>query len=200
MSPSSTSRWVRAHYQRVSCTISVPKCSKVTLSAPRKALYHLPWYCLILVHQHHIHNSEAFRSFSHQFFQCVLVINNDLWQLLANVAWVREGDTFPSSMRTLPKAKGLCKGVPAVDLSAILRSDSTPCQVVLKAVKNTEMKETASLPHYWPQSLLWPLIAMIAADVGHYGCSFLYIKVIRTDRNQRKWKKRPQNQVYRWDR
>ena len=69
MSPSSTSCWVWAHYQRVSCTISVPKCSKVTLSAPRKVFYHLPWYCLVLVHQRHIHNSKVFHSFSHQFIE-----------------------------------------------------------------------------------------------------------------------------------
>ena len=39
--PSSTSCWVRVHYQLVSCTISEPKNSEVALSTPRKALYHL---------------------------------------------------------------------------------------------------------------------------------------------------------------
>ena len=49
------------------------------------------------------------------------------------VAWrVREGYTFPRSMRTLTMAKGLWKGVPAADLSAFWRSDSTPCQAVLR--------------------------------------------------------------------
>ena len=133
MSPSSTSCWVRARYQWASCTKSEPKRSEVALSAPSKTLYHLSWYCLVLVDQRHMHNSEAFRSSSDQFFQCVLVVDNRLWQLLANVAWrVREGHTFPSSMRTLTTAKGLWKGVPVVDLSAFWRSDSMPCQAILR--------------------------------------------------------------------
>ena len=51
---------------------------EVVLSAPSKVLYHLPWYCLVLVHQRRIHHSEAFRSSSHQSFQCVVVVDNGL--------------------------------------------------------------------------------------------------------------------------
>ena len=134
MWPSSTSCWVRAHYQSAPCTISEPKHSEVILSAPSKALYHLIWYGLILVHQRHIHNSKAFRSSSHEIFQCVLVVDNGLlWRLSANVVRrVREGHAFPSSMRTLTMAIGVRKGVPAVNLSAFWRRDSTPCQAILR--------------------------------------------------------------------
>ena len=109
---------------------------EVALSARKKALYHLPRYCVILViliHQSHIHNREAFRSSSNQFFQSVLVVNNGLGQMSANVAQrVREGHAFPSSTRTLIMEKGPRKGVPAVDLSAIRRSDPTPRQAILR--------------------------------------------------------------------
>ena len=63
---------------RVSCTISEQECSEVALSAPSKVDYQITWYCLVLVHQRHIHNSEAFRSYIHQFFQCVLGVNTML--------------------------------------------------------------------------------------------------------------------------
>ena len=51
---------------------------EMTLSAPSKAIYYLPSYCLVLVHQRHIHNIEVFSSSSHQFFQCVLAVDNGL--------------------------------------------------------------------------------------------------------------------------
>ena len=63
---------------RVSCNKSEQECSEIALSAPSKVVYHLTWYCLVLVHQRHIHNSEAFRSYIHQFFQCVLGVNTML--------------------------------------------------------------------------------------------------------------------------
>jgi hypothetical protein len=50
----------------------------VALSSPSKVLYSLSWYCLVLVRQRRIHNCEAFRSFSHKFFQCVLVVDDGL--------------------------------------------------------------------------------------------------------------------------
>ena len=71
-------------------------------------------------------------------------------------------------------------------------NDFRYCEASISESFNDEKKRKEKpakkgvLPHYWPQSLLWPLIAMIVADVGCYGCSFLYIKVIRIDRKKRK--------------
>ena len=46
------------NFLRYQCTISEPKRSEVALSASRKTHHHLPWYCLVIVHQSHIQNIE----------------------------------------------------------------------------------------------------------------------------------------------
>ena len=112
---------------------------EVALYSPSKSFYHFPWRCLVLVHQRRIHHNEAFRSSSHQFFQCVLAVNNGLGRLSVKVERrVREGHTFPSAMRTLTKAIGVLKGVPAVNLSAFWRSNSTPRQAILRLFFSAE--------------------------------------------------------------
>ena len=63
-----------------------------------------------------------------------------------------------------------------------------PASANLSMMKRNEKKNLQKKVSYLitGPSCFFGLIAMIVADVGHYGCSFLYIKVIRIDRKKRK--------------
>ena len=107
------------HVARSSSTLSISNPAQyqnryvheIALSAPWKSFYHFPWDCIVLVHQRHIQSCQPICCSSHQFFQCILAVNNGLGQLSAKVAWrVRERHAFLSSMRTLTLAIGVWKG------------------------------------------------------------------------------------------